>query len=134
MVIGEGRRRGQNDFSLRMNSSLSKRWMCCAVENLSKVFLSEQPLIFLWVMRVYIAWVKGKKVTLKILQAKCFMGTLQDGLSCEAFTKCSCHLTLQFPAYASHVPFLRVTLLANFLRASGETTLILQFMLNFSPT
>ena len=35
------------------------------VENLSRVFLSEWPLIHLWVMKVYIVRVKGKKVTLK---------------------------------------------------------------------
>ena len=35
------RRRGYNDFSLRMSSSLSKRWVCCVVENLFRVFLSE---------------------------------------------------------------------------------------------
>ena len=37
----------------------------CVVENLSKVFLSEWPLILLWIMRVYKVWVKGKKVTTK---------------------------------------------------------------------
>ena len=37
----------------------------CVVENLSKVFLFEWPLIHLWVMRVYIVWVKGREVTLK---------------------------------------------------------------------
>ena len=37
----------------------------CVVENLSRVFLSEWPPLHLWVMRVYIVWVKGKKVTLK---------------------------------------------------------------------
>ena len=40
MIMGEGRRRGYNEFSLRMSSSLSKRWVC-VVENLSRVFLSE---------------------------------------------------------------------------------------------
>ena len=40
MIMGEGRRRGYYEFSLRMNSSLSKRWVC-VVENLSRVFLSE---------------------------------------------------------------------------------------------
>ena len=35
------------------------------IENLSKVFLSEWPLFNLWVMRVYIVWVNGMKVTLK---------------------------------------------------------------------
>ena len=38
----------------------------CVVENLSRVFLSEWSPLLLWVMRVYIVWVKGKKVTLKI--------------------------------------------------------------------
>ena len=37
----------------------------CVVENLSRVFLSEWPAYNLWVTRVYIVWVKGKKVTLK---------------------------------------------------------------------
>ena len=71
--MGEGRRRGYNDFPLRMSSSLSKdellslskRWVCCVVENLSGVFLSEWPPILLWVMKVYIVWMKGKKFTLK---------------------------------------------------------------------
>ena len=66
MTMGEETRRVYNDFSLSMSSSLSKRWVCCVVENLSRVFLSEYPLLLLWVMRVYIVWVKGKKVTLKI--------------------------------------------------------------------
>ena len=43
MTMGEGRQRDYNDFSLRMSSSLSKRWMF-VVENLSRVFLSEWPL------------------------------------------------------------------------------------------
>ena len=64
VTMGEGRRRGYNDFSLRMSSSLSKRWVCCVVENLSRIFLSEWPFIILWVMRVYIVWVKSKKVIL----------------------------------------------------------------------
>ena len=57
----EGMRRGYNDFSLRMSISLSKRWVC-VVENLSRVFLFEWALLHLWVMRVYIALVKDKKV------------------------------------------------------------------------
>ena len=40
MIMGEGMRRGYNEFSLRMSSSLSKRCVC-VVENLSRVFLSE---------------------------------------------------------------------------------------------
>ena len=63
--MGEGSRRYYHDFSLRMSSSLSKRMGVCVVENLSIVFLSKWSLILLWVIRVYIVWVKGKKVTLK---------------------------------------------------------------------
>ena len=44
----------------------------CVVKNLSKVFLFEWPLLLLWVMRVYIVWVKGKKVTLKKPLGKMF--------------------------------------------------------------
>ena len=40
-------------------------------------------------MRVYIVWVKGKKVTFKILQAESFAGISQDGLSREVLAKCS---------------------------------------------
>ena len=47
-------------------------------------------------MRVYIAWVKGKKVTLKILQAECFVGSSQDGLFREVLAKCSRALDSSF--------------------------------------
>ena len=75
MIMGEGRRRGYNDFSLRISSFLSKRWVC-VVENLSRVFLSEWPPLHLWVMRIYIAWVKGKQVTLKKPPGKKFSNYL----------------------------------------------------------
>ena len=42
---------------------------------------------FLWVMRVCIVWVKGKKITLKILQAKSFTGISRVGHSRETLTK-----------------------------------------------
>ena len=44
----------------------------CIVENLSRVLLSEWPLLLLWVMSVNIVWVKGKKVTLKNPPSKIF--------------------------------------------------------------
>ena len=87
MTMGEGRRRGYNDFSLRMSSSLSKRWVCYVVENLSRVFLSEQPLILLQVIRVYIVYVKGKKVTFKILQEESFVGSTWVGPTHETVGK-----------------------------------------------
>ena len=37
----------------------------CVVENLSRVFLSEWSPLHSWAIRVYIVWVKGKKVILK---------------------------------------------------------------------
>ena len=85
--MGEGRRSGYNDFSLKMSSSLSKRWACYVVENLSRVFLSEWPLILLWIMRVYILWVKGKKVTLKILQTERFASISWEGLTHKTLVK-----------------------------------------------
>ena len=45
---------------------------------------------------MYIVWVKGKKVTLKILQAESFVGTSLDGMSHEVLTKYN--LTLDFLA------------------------------------
>ena len=134
MTMGEGRRRDYNDFSLRMSSSLSKRWVCCVVENLSRVFLSKQPFLLLWVMRVYIVWVKGKKVTLKILQAKCFVGTSRDGLSHEALTKCS----LALDSSASIICFSRALFVGTFTRellaSQSRNCTDLRFMLNSSPT
>ena len=76
-------------FSLRMNSSLSKRWVC-VVENLSRVFLFEWPLLQMWVMRVYIVWVKPwrvRKSYLKILQAESLAGISREGLTCEILAK-----------------------------------------------
>ena len=37
----------------------------CVIENLSRVFLFEWSPYIIWVMRVYIVWVKDKKFTLK---------------------------------------------------------------------
>ena len=85
--MGKGRRRCYNDFSLKMSSSLSKRWVSCVVKNLSRVFLSEWSLILLWVMRVYIVWVKSKKVTLKIIQAERFASISWEGLTREILAK-----------------------------------------------
>ena len=56
----------------------------CVVENLSRVFLSKWPLIHLWVMRVYIVWMKGRKVTpKKNFQAECFVTVSREGLTRE---------------------------------------------------
>ena len=44
----------------------------CVVENLSRAFLFEWPPLHLWVMRVYIVWVKDKKDTLKNLPGRMF--------------------------------------------------------------
>ena len=78
----------------------------CAVENLSKVFLFEWPLIHLWVMRVYIVWVKGREVTLKKPPGRMFRDCLvgrpypqdtrkNDSLSwLFSFQSCAPHVAL----------------------------------------
>ena len=38
MIMGKGRKKGYNEFSLRMSSSLSKKMGVCVIENLSRVF------------------------------------------------------------------------------------------------
>ena len=48
----------------------------CVVENLSRVFLFEWPLLHLWVIRVYIVWVKGKEFTHKNPSGKMFRDCL----------------------------------------------------------
>ena len=48
----------------------------CVVENLSRVFPSERPFLHLWVMRVYIVWVKGKEVTHKNSLSRMFCDCL----------------------------------------------------------
>ena len=129
--MGEGRRRGYNDFSLRMNSSFSKRWVCCVVENLFRVFLSEWPLILLWVMRVYIVWVKSKKVTLKNLEVERFVSISWESLTCETVAKLTAwHDSSTSSMYFSHAIFHGLL----FTRANRKIALILHFMLDSSLT
>ena len=117
MKMGERRRKGQNDFSLRMSNSLSKRWVCvCVVENLSRVFLSEWTPLLLWVMRVYIVWVKGKKITLKFLQAESFVSISWEGLTRETLAK--------FPKLAWHFSFQHVLLTLLFRVLASSKTLV----------
>ena len=78
----------------------------CVVEKLSKVFLSEWPLIFLWVMKVYIVWVKVKKVILKNPPSREF----REYLTRVPYLRNTCEIlqagmTLQLLTCASHVPF-----------------------------
>ena len=60
--MGEGKeKRLPRNSLLKMSSSLSKRWVCC--KNFSRVFFLIAYFTILWVMRVYIVWVKGIRVT-----------------------------------------------------------------------
>ena len=59
----------------------------CVVENLSRVFLFEWLLILLWVMRVYIIWVKDKKVTLKNPPSRMFCEYFLEGFTLETLAK-----------------------------------------------
>ena len=72
---------------------------------------------FLWVIRVYIVWVKGKKVTLKNPLGMEFHGYLaRRPYPRDTHEILQASMTFQLPAYASHVALSQVS----FLWASGE--------------
>ena len=78
----------------------------CVVENLFRVFLSEWPTIHLWVMKVYIVWVKGREVTLKKPPGKMF----RDCLAGRPYSHDTCEndslaRLFSFQSCASHVLF-----------------------------
>ena len=82
--MGNGKRRDYRDFSLEDVYLSLTRWVCC--RNLSRVFFFFylfSLLTILWVMRVYIVWVKEIKVTLKNIQVETFAGHFRLGLSHE---------------------------------------------------
>ena len=62
----------------------------CVVENLSRVFLSEWSLLHLWVMRVYIVWVKGKEFTYKNPPGRMFRDTRENDSLALLFSFQSC--------------------------------------------
>ena len=78
----------------------------CVVENLSKVFLSEWPLLHLWVMKVYIVWMKGMEVSLKNRPGKMFHEYLA-GRPYSRYTRKNDNLArlFNFQSCASHMPF-----------------------------
>ena len=129
MIMGEGRRRFYNEFLLRMSSSLSKRWMCVLQkkENLSRGFLSEWHILHLWVMRVYIVWVKGKEVTYKILQAECFATVSREGLTRETLAK----TTAWHDSSASSHVLLMCSFMAQLLVGFSQNPLIFHLSLSF---
>lgn len=75
-------------------------------------------------MKIYIVWMKGKKVTLKTLKAESFTSILCDGLFREVLVK----YNLTLDSSTSNICFSHVlfagTFLVNFLQASHETALI----------
>ena len=83
----------------------------CVVENLSRVFLSEWPLIHLWVMRVYIVWVNGKEFTHKNPPGRMFRDCLagrpyprdtrENNSLARLFSFQSCALHILFRGLAS---------------------------------
>ena len=82
----------------------------CVVENLSKVFISEWPPYNLWVMRVYIVWVKGKKVTLKSPPGRMFRDYLAGRLYSRDIRETDSLARLfNFQSCASHMATLRVS-------------------------
>ena len=125
MTIRAGSRRDYNDFSLRMSSSLSLSLKVECVCVLQKTYLGFFSLkwspLYLWVMRVYIVWVKGKKVTLKNLQSresrKYFvrMPYLRNTHEIDSLTQ-----LFSFQSCASHMPFLRECFLQTFRENSSR--------------
>ena len=78
------------------------------VENLSRVFLSEWPLLHLWVMGVYIVWVKGKKVTLKNPPGRMFREYLAERpYSQDTRENNSLAQLFSFQSCAPYMPFSR---------------------------
>ena len=96
--------------------------LCC--RNLSRVFFLNSLSLLLWVMRIYMVWMKCKKVTLKIYQAKSFIDTSRDGLSHEVLAKYSFVLDSSASSMCFSRALFEETFLTNFLRASRKTTLI----------
>ena len=78
----------------------------CVVENLFGVFLSEWSLLHLWVMRVYIIWVKDMKVSLKNPLSRMFRDYL-EGRPYPRDTRENDSLArlFNFQSYAPHVLF-----------------------------
>ena len=124
MPMGEGWRRGNNDFSLRMSSSLYLKDRCvCVVENLSRIFLSKWTLLHLWVIRVYIIWVKSKKVTLKNPLGRIFCDYLagmpyprdtreNDNLArLFSFQSCAPHMALSRVSFSQNPLILHLSLI-----------------------
>ena len=88
----------------------------CVVENLSKVFLSECLLLHLWVMKVYIVWVKGKKVTLKNPSGRTFRNYLAGRpYSRDTRENDSLARLFSFQSCAPHVAFSRLSFSRNLL-------------------
>ena len=102
----------------------------CVVENLSRVFLSEWPHIHLWVMRVYIVWVKGKEVTHKNPPGRMFCDYLagrpysQDTRENDSLAR-----LFSFQSYAAHMVFCGLAS-REFLAKSTNSS----FKLESSPT
>ena len=94
----------------------------CVVENLSRIFLFEWPFIHLWVMRVYIVWVKGKEVTLKKhlgrMFCDCLAGRPYLRDTCEndslarlfSFQSCTPHVTLSWLSFSWNPLILHLSL------------------------
>ena len=78
----------------------------CVVENLSRIFLYEWPLLHLWVMRVYTVWVKGKKVIHKNPPGRMFRDCLA-GRPYPRDTRENDSLAwlFSFQSYTPHMPF-----------------------------
>ena len=102
----------------------------CVVENLSRVFLSEWPHLYLWVMRVYIVWVKDKEFTHKNPPGRMFCDCLAGRpYSRDTRENDSLAQLLSFQSCAPHMLFCGLAS-HEFLAKSTDSS----FKLEFSPT
>ena len=116
-----------------MSSSLSKRWVCVLLKTYLRFFLSEWPLILLWEMRIYIVWVKGKKVTLKnplgrmfceYLAGKAFLRDSHETFCLEDF-----NVWLSYPSPILYIP----SLLTNVWGGHSERKTLDRFSTTHTP-
>ena len=100
-----------------MSSSLSKRWVCVQQKTYLGFFSPNGLLILLWVMRVYIVQVKGKKVTFINLPGKEFHKVSRwNALPARYSQNQQPGMIFQLPTCAFHVALSQVS----FSQASRE--------------
>ena len=114
MSMREGRRKGYNDFSLRMSSSLSKRRVCVCCRKLIESFSLWMTSLHLWITKVYIVWLKSKEVTFKNPPGRMFRDCLAGKpYSRDTLENNSLARLFSFQSCAPHVALSRLSFSRN---------------------